>query len=86
MGYRLEINTIERNEKYERIVKNRFYGTKYYGYEDLDESLSYMFLKLINKFDGDECFCYGSDNTIILNYKEFEMFCSLYDIDLQKVR
>ena len=80
MGYRLDINYIDDNE-----IKNIYYGTKLYGYNlDLDDSLSYKFLKTIHKFDGDEYFDYCCDNTIILNYDELCLFLELYNIDFNK--
>ena len=78
MGYRLDIKIFSNNNISETI----FYGTKYYGYNDLENSLSYRFLRLINKLEGDEIFDYGEDNTIFLNYSEFKIFCELYNIDL----
>lgn len=78
MGYRLDIKIFNNNN----ISETRFYGTKYYGYNDLENSLSYRFLRLINKLEGDEIFDYGEDNTIFLNYSEFKIFCELYNIDL----
>lgn len=80
MGYRLDIKTFS----YDKISETRFYGTKYYGYNNLENSLSYRFLRLINKLEGDEIFDYGEDNTIFLNYSEFKIFCELYNIDLNK--
>lgn len=53
MGYRIEIGTIDFESD---EISFPYYGTKYYGYVDLDESLSYKFLQCINKFDGDEWF------------------------------
>lgn len=82
MGYRLGIYV---KEDYDKIT-NKYYRTKYYGYEDLEESLSYEFLQCINKFDGDEYFGYSADNEIVLNNKEFKLFCKLYDLDFKKLR
>jgi hypothetical protein len=82
MGYRLGIYV---KEDYDKIT-NKYYGTKYYGYEDLEESLSYKFLQCINKFDGNEWFDYGEYNDIALNKKEFELFCKLYDLDFKTLR
>ena len=80
MGYRLDIAKIERYEDEE--IKNIYYGTKLYGYGlELDESLSYQFLKTIHKFDGTELFDYGITNECILNYEELRMFLKLYNID-----
>lgn len=78
MGYRLDINYLhDENE-----VKNAYYGTKLYGYNlELDESLSYKFLKTIHKFTGEEIFDYGFYNKVILNYEELCLFLELYNID-----
>lgn len=77
MGYRLDIKTFTKE-----MSETKYYNTKYYGYHDLEDSLSYRFLKLINKFEGDEIFDYGANNIIFLNYDEFKIFCELYNIDL----
>lgn len=83
MGYRLDINYLELYDENE--VKNLYYGTKLYGYNlDLDESLSYKFLKTIHKFTGEECFDYGCYNEVILNYEELCLFLELYNIDYNK--
>lgn len=81
MGYRLDINYIGEGLE----VKNLYYGTKLYGYTlDLNESLSYKFLKTIHKFTGDEIFDYNCYNEITLNYEELCLFLELYNIDYNK--
>lgn len=83
MGYRLDINYLELYDESE--VKNLYYGTKLYGYNlELDESLSYKFLKIIHKFTGEEDFDYGCYNEVILNYEELCLFLELYNIDYNK--
>lgn len=80
MGYRLDINEIK-NDK----IENRYYGTKLYGYDlELDTSLSYNFLKVIHKFNGEEIFDYCFYNKVILNYEELKLFLLLYNIDYNK--
>ena len=79
MGYRLEISV---REGYDRI-KTPYYGTKLYGYALEEDLLSYEFLQCIGKFDGDEYFIDSESNEIVLNPKEFKLFCELYDLDLK---
>ena len=79
MGYRLGIDIRNMNGE----IENKYYGTKYFGYGGEDNSLSYDFLKCIGRFDGTEHFGYSEDNEIVLNKREFELFCKLYDLDLK---
>lgn len=78
MGYRLDIDGFTQFDKRE----NLFYGTKYYGYEDLEDSISYLYLCSIGKFDGDEFFGYDQENTIFLSRREMKIFLYLYNLDL----
>lgn len=79
MGIRLGIDV--RKECYQ--IENKYYNTKYYGYDTLENSLSYEFLRCIGKLDGSEYFGYSGDNEITLDKKEFKLFCKLYDLDLK---
>lgn len=64
-------------------IKNKFYGTKLYGYSIEEKLLSYEFLQCIGKFDGTEDFNYSNENEIVLNREEFKLFCKLYELDLK---
>lgn len=84
MGYRLDIFKIEENEKFDKEIKNIYYGTKLFGYVEEEELLSYMYLKSVGKLNGDEYFDYSSDISIPLNQIELTIFLNLYNIDLKK--
>lgn len=82
MGYRLEIRKITGDGDNE--IKNIFYGTKLYGYEDYTDLLSAIYLYSIGKIEKDDYFNYGTNHLICLNKKEFTIFCNLYNIDMEK--
>lgn len=84
MGYRLDIFKIEENEKFDKEIKNIYYGTKLFGYEEEEKLLSYMYLKSAGKLNGDEFFDYSSDISIPLNQVELTIFLNLYNIDFKK--
>lgn len=78
MGYRLDIGGFNDLDD----IKPLYYGTKYYGYKDLENSISYLYLCSIGKFKGDEYFDYCSKNLIFLNNNEMKIFLYLYNIDI----
>lgn len=87
MGYLLDINKIKDYDTTLNTFETEtlYYGSKYYGYENLDESISYKYLKMINKFNGNEIFDYCISNSIILTHDELLIFLYLYDVDIMKV-
>lgn len=80
MGYRLEISE----------PKSIFYGTKLYGYVDLEECESIKWL-LDKKFITEEDVLFDHWNCgglmpIVMVVEEFKEFIVLYDKDCQRLR
>lgn len=77
MGYRLEISE----------AKEVFYGTKLYGYADVEKLKSIRYLISKEKLTEDKAeygFIYGSDMPIVLSKQEFVEWAKLYSEDYDK--
>ena len=84
MGYRLNIDFLQCDD-IPYTYKELYYGTKLYGYNlDLEDSLSYDYLKTLGLFNGNEYFDYSFKNLVALNYKQLKIFLELYNIDYNK--
>lgn len=79
MGYRLNIDKLQEGK-----LNNIYYGTKLFGYEQLSNQLSYVYLLSLGKIDVDTYFDYSNNIEIPLNLKEFIIFINLYNQDLNK--
>ena len=84
MGLRLNISYITEDKNFDNVIKQGYYGTKYFGYEADEDSLSFKYLVSIGKLEKDDIdrFYYNNDFKIPLNFNEFLIFVNLYNLDL----